>query len=159
MIKLSIQEWYKMIGRDVLYKNKLHHFAGIGTDGVMTLAKVYKHGICSHIELSVNELEHCKPVLRRLKDITKAERQLFEDLFIRPIWAGYKMNPMSLDHFQIEMCSNKSTSISYLINGSTRTHSCGLAEYDWLESKGFDIRMRIDANLAIDINEVYDAVN
>jgi hypothetical protein len=145
--ELTVQDWGRMIGQKILFK--------LYEEVVFKLRSPYfdKLGNLMLEKSKGNEFNSnfCKPILRRLKDITEKEIEEFKKEFLNN-YDNYNRivgTVFNKTYFRIVFI-DKSGSLPI----DDDCWSYFIEHFDWLESKGFDIRDWIDAGLAIDANEV-----
>ena len=141
-MSLTVRDWGKLIGKKVV--------KCFGTDNqeIFTLLAVgyldsyyLQHGDVD-IGYPSNEIpDFCKPILRRIEDMTEEEKGEFEKEFING-------KLLTIGNFSYEE-GNPITMIKHFYHFE-------IAHYDWLDERGFDIRGWIDQGLAIDGKEVSD---
>ena len=138
MKALTAQDWGRLIGQKAMYKGAIFEIKHLLDHECGTLFIGDGHG---HVSAKL-----CKPILRRVEDMTDEEK----DEFVYS--EGYKSPTLNFwieDNSDIIWFNVYHRDVEHFIS-----QTCSINDYDWLESKGFDIRGWIDAGLAIDAKEV-----
>ena len=78
--KLDAKSWGRLIGQDVkeLTSGKVYYLSGVGTDEILTIAEINGHSVENHVDVHMDD---CKPILRRLEDMTEEDDAKFKRKF------------------------------------------------------------------------------
>ena len=140
MKKLNIQDWSKMMGQKCIIYQTDRQGSKCNTIGDVAVVDLNRIGVGHEFPnyyITFHCINDCKPVLRRVEDMTKEEKEELMRI------------SNSKTRSECECCIQHDTSILFIDTSIS----------DWLESKGFDIRGWIDEGLAVDAKTVKEDNN
>jgi hypothetical protein len=136
-MRLPIQDWGKMIGQKAKSNNGI--IFTVDKIDLWSVVPIYSYDYDQDFSI-----EDCKPILRRLEDMTYHDKNDFCNDF------DINGDIYNIRVFKDHIIYDYGDPECYKWSGSDAVLEFRIKHYDWLDSKGYDIRGWIDAGLAID---------